>query len=174
MHFWSISQRTKHLNLKSLLGPNIPLAKIITSESLEVFSQTIFLVLQSYSTQYKPLSPKKRRRHSVDSFTPHSQHELNLLHKKFETFNKKFSTPVYNNSNKRNTSTLPVSIYQCYETPINSRMKPDFQSLHLHTFQPNKLKRSREISLSHDPIEQDLDYQEILEDLLFNLPSTSF
>ena len=38
----------------------------------------IFHVLQSDSTQYKPPSPKKRRRHSVDSCTPHSHNELSL------------------------------------------------------------------------------------------------
>ena len=65
-------------NLKSLLRPNITLAKITTSGSFGVFSQTIFHVLQSDSTQYKPPLPKKRRRHSIDSCTPHSQHELNL------------------------------------------------------------------------------------------------
>ena len=46
-------------NLKSLLGPNITLAKIITSGFFGVFSQTIFHVLQSDSTQYKPPLPKK-------------------------------------------------------------------------------------------------------------------
>ena len=158
-------------NLKSLLGPNITLAKIITSGFFAVFLQTKFHVLQSDSTQNKPPSPKKRRKHSVDS-GPHSQHELNLLHKNFENFCKTFSTPAHNYSNKRNTPTLPVSIYQCYEISINSRIKQDFHSLHLHTFQPNKLKRSREFSLSHDSIEKDPDYQEIPEDLLFNLPST--
>ena len=101
-------------NLISLLGSNITLAKIITSGFFGVFSQTIFHVLQSDSTHYKPPSPKKRRRHSIDSCTPHSQHELNLLHKKFENFYKKFSSPAHNNSNKRHTSTLPASIYQCY------------------------------------------------------------
>ena len=58
-------------NLKSLLGPNITLAKIISSGFCGVFSQTIFQVLQSDSTQYRPPSPKKRRRHSIDSCTPH-------------------------------------------------------------------------------------------------------
>ena len=42
-------------NLKPLLGPNITLAKIITSGFFRV---TIFHVLQSDSTQYKPKSPK--------------------------------------------------------------------------------------------------------------------
>ena len=50
-------------NLKSLLGPNIILAKIITFRFFGVFSQTIFHVLQSDSTQYKPPSPEKRRGH---------------------------------------------------------------------------------------------------------------
>ena len=159
-------------NLKSLLGPNITLAKIFASGLFGVFSQTKFHVLQLDSTKYKPTSPKKRRKHSVDSCTPRSQHELSLLHKNFENFYNKFSTPAHNHSNKRTISTLPVSIYQCYETPINSRMKPDFQSLHLHTFQPNILKRSHEFFLSHDSIEKDPDYQEIPKDLLFNPPST--
>ena len=66
-------------NLKSLLGPNITLAKIITSGYFRVFSQTIFHVLLSDSTQYKPPSPKKRQRHSIDSCAPQSQHELNLF-----------------------------------------------------------------------------------------------
>ena len=134
--------------------------------------RTIFLVLQSDSTQYKPPSHKKRRRHALDSCTPHSQHDLNLLHKKLENFFKKFSSPIHNNSNKRHTPTLPVSVYQCYETPIDTHMKPDFQSLHFHTFQRNELKPSRGISLSRDSIEKDSDYQEIPEELLFYLPST--
>ena len=144
------------------------MAKIIASGFFGVFSQTIFHVLQSDSNKYKTPSPKKRRKNLVDSRTEHSQHELNLLHKKFENFHKVFPTPVDNNSNKRNTSTLLVSKYHCYASPINSRIKRDVQSLQ----QPNKLKRSREISLSHDSIKQDPDYQEIPEDLLFNLPST--
>ena len=45
-------------SLKSLLGPNITLAKSITSGFFGVLSQTIFHVLQYYSTQYKPPSPK--------------------------------------------------------------------------------------------------------------------
>ena len=128
-------------------------------------------MLQSGSTQYKQTSPKKQRRPSIDSCTPHSQHELNLLHKKFENFYNKFSSPVHNNSNKRHTSTLPASIYQCYDTPIGSRTKQDFISRHLHTFQPNKRKRSRGVSLSRDSIDKDPDYQEIKE-LFLNLPST--
>ena len=92
-------------NLKALVGPNITLAKIITSGFFGILSQIIFHVLQADSTNYKPSSPKKRRRHSVESGTPHSHHELNQLHKKF-------SSPVHNNSNKH-TSPLPVSIYQC-------------------------------------------------------------
>ena len=83
-------------NLQSLLGPNITLAKIFTSGFFGVFSQTIFHVLQSDSTQYKQPSPKKRLKHSVDSCTPHSQNELNLLHRKFENFYKKFSSPFTN------------------------------------------------------------------------------
>ena len=84
-------------NLKSLLGPNITLTKIITSGFFGVFSQTIFHVLQSDSIQYKPPSPKRRRKHSVDSCTPRSQNELNLLHRKFENFYKKFLSPVHHN-----------------------------------------------------------------------------
>ena len=157
-------------NLKSLLGPNITLAKIITSGFFGVFSQTIFHVLQSDSTQNKPPSPKRRRRHSISSCNPHSHNELNLLHKKFENFFKKSSSPAHNNSNEHNTSPLLNSIYQCYETPNDSRTKADFQSLHLHSFRPNK--RSRGISLSRDLFENDSDYQEIPKDLLFNLPPT--
>ena len=81
------------------------MAKIFTSGFCGVFSQTIFHVLQSDSTQYKPPLPKQRRKHLVDSCTPHSQHELNLLNKKFENFYKKISSPVHNNSNKRHTPT---------------------------------------------------------------------
>ena len=79
---------------------------------------------------------------------------------------------MHNNSNQPHTSTLPASIYQCYETPIDSRTKPDFQFLHLHTFQTNKRKRSRGISLSRDSIDKYPDYQEIPEELFLNLPST--
>ena len=157
---------------KSFFGPSITLATIIFSGFFGVFMRTIFLVLQSDSTQYKTPSHKKRRKHAVDSCTPHSQHELNLLHKKFENFLKKFSSPIHNNSNKRHTPTLPVSVYQCYETPIDSDMKPDFQSLQFQTFQCNKLEPSRGISLSRDSIEKDSDYQEKPEELLFYLLST--
>ena len=148
------------------------MAKIITSGFFGVFLQTLFHVLQSDSTLCKPLLPKNRRRHSINSCTPHSQHELTLLHKKFENFFKKFSSPVHNNSNKRHTSTLPTSIYQGYETPIDSCTKPDFESLHLHTFQSNKRKRSRGISFSRDSFDKGPDYQEIPEELFLNLPST--
>ena len=147
------------------------MAKIITSRVFGVFSHTMFHVLQSDSAQNKPPLLKKRRRHSIDSCTPHSQHELNLLHKKFENFYRK-SSSVHNNSNKRPTSILPASIYQCYGTPNDSCTKPDFQSLHLHTFQPNKPKRSRGISLSRDSLDKGPDYQEIPEELFLNLPST--
>ena len=56
-------------------------------------------------------------------------------------------------------------MYQCYETTIDSRTKRNFQSLHLHTFQPNKFKTSREIYLSQDSNGKDPDYQEIQEPL---------
>ena len=95
-------------NLKTLVGPIITLAKIITSGFFGIFSQTIFHVIQADSTHYKQPSPKKRHRRSVDSGI---QNELNLLHIKFENFYKKFSPPVHNNSNKNQTSTLPASIY---------------------------------------------------------------
>ena len=49
-------------NLKSFFRTNITLAKTIISGIFGVFSQTIFHVLQSNSTQYKPPSPKRRRR----------------------------------------------------------------------------------------------------------------
>ena len=158
-------------NLKSLLGPNITLAKNITSGFFGVFSQKIFHVLQSDSTQYKQPSPKKRRRHSVDSCTPNSQRKLNLLHKKFENLYKKFCSPVNDNSKKHHISTLPASIYQCYETPMGSHRNTDFQLLQLRTFQPNKRKRSRGISHSRDSFGDDPDYQEIPEELILKLPS---
>ena len=159
-------------NLKSLLEPNITLAKIITSGFFGLFSQTILHVLQSDSTKNKPPSTKRRRKHSVDSCTPNSKNDLNLLHRKFENSYTKFSSPVHNNSNKRHTATLPTTIYQCYETPIETHRKPDFQSLHLHTFHPNKRKRSNAISLSKDSFEDDPDYQETPKELILNLPST--
>ena len=119
-------------NLKALLAPNITLAKIITSGLFGVFSQTIFHVLQSDFSQYKPLSTKKRT-HSVYSNTTQSQIELNLLHKQFENFYRKFSSPVHNNSNKNKTSTLPTSFNECYDVPKTSHNKLDFHSLHLQT-----------------------------------------
>ena len=137
-------------DLLSLLGPIITLAKVITSGFFGVHSQTVFHVLQSDSTQYKSPSPKKRQRHSVDICTLHSHnfpHSLNLLHKKLENFYEKFSSPLHNNSNKQHTSTLPSTIYQCYELPIDSHKKPAFQSLQLHTFRPNKRIRSHGFSL---------------------------
>ena len=148
------------------------MAKIITSGFFGIFSQAIFHELQSDSTQYKPPSPKKRRRHSVDSCTPQSHNELNLLHKKFENFYKKFSSPVHNNSNKYYTSTLPTSIYQCYKTPKESHKTPDSQSLKLHTFYPNKRKRSHGVSVSRDSFDDDLYCQEVLEEPVLYLPST--
>ena len=108
---------------------------------------------------------------TIDSCTPHS-HELNLLHKKFENFYKKFSSPVHNISKKRHTATLSASIHQWYETPTDSRMKPDFQTLHLHNFQPNKRKRSRGISFSRDSLDKHPDYQENPEERFLNLPRT--
>ena len=84
--FGLFCSRFNAYNLESLLGLNITLAKIITSGFCGVFSKTIFRLLQSDSTQYKPPSPKKRGNHSVDSCTPHSQTELNLLHRNFENF----------------------------------------------------------------------------------------
>ena len=48
-------------NLKALLGPNITLAKIITSGYFGNFLQTIFHVLPSDSSQKIPLSPKTLR-----------------------------------------------------------------------------------------------------------------
>ena len=74
----------------------------------------------------------------VDSCTPHSQTKLNLLHKKFENTYKEFSSAVHNNSNKHRASTLPTSIYECYELTVESHKKPDFQTSHLHSFHPNK------------------------------------
>ena len=150
------------------------MAKFITSGFFGVFSQTLFHVLQSDSTLYKPPLPQKKRRHSVDSCTPHSHNELNLLHNKFENFYKIFASPVHNNSNKHPTSTLPTSIYQRYELPIDSHKKPDFQSLQLNTFHPNKRKRSHGISHSRDFFDDDPDYQKIPEELTLNLPSTRF
>ena len=162
-------------NLKALLGPNITLAKIITSGFFGVFSQTIFHVLKADSTEYGPPSPNvdTHRRHSVDSATPHSHHELNHLHRKFENFYKKFSCPAHNNSNKH-TSTLPISIYDCYESPIVTRHRePDFQSLQLHSFHPDPRKRSHHISISKDSFEDNPNYQEIdIPEEFVNLPST--
>ena len=142
---------------KQQLGPNITLAKIITSGFFGVFSQAMFLVLKCDFLQYKPPSPKKGRKHSVDSKTPHSQTELNLSHRTVENFYEKFSSPVHNKSNKQKTFTLPTSIYDCYDLPIVSHKKLDFRSLHLHTFQSNKRKRSRGISLSKDSFDNDPD-----------------
>ena len=57
---------------------------------------------------------------------------------------------------------------------MQSRRKPDFQSLQLHTFQPNHRKRSHTVSFSQDFFEDDPNYQEIdiPEDHILNLPST--
>ena len=161
-------------NLKALVGPNITLAKIITSGFFGISSQTIFHVLQADSSDYKPPSPKERRRHSVESDTPHSHHELNQLHRKFVNFYKKFSSQAHNNSNKH-TSTLPVSIYDCYESrTVQAHRKPDLHSLKLHTFHPNQRKRSNIVSISRDSLEEDHNYQEIdlPEELILNLPGS--
>ena len=131
----------------------------------------MFHVLQSDSTQLKPPSTERRQKHSVDNCTPHDKVELKLLHKKFEYFYKEFSSPVHNNSKKR-ASTLPTAVGQCYELTIESHKKPDFQSLYLHTFYPNKRNCSCGISLSRDSIQDDPDYQEIPEEDRLILPST--
>ena len=123
--FGLFRNRSNAYNLKFLLGLNITSAKIITSGFRGFFSKTIFRLLQSDSTRYKRPSPKKRRKHSVDSCTPHSQTELNLLHRDFEKFYEKLSYPVHNNSNKHRASTLPISIYECYELRVESNKKPD-------------------------------------------------
>ena len=138
---WTVCSVFNAYNLKSLLGPKITLAKIITSRFFGVFSQVVFHLLQS--------SPKRRRKDFVDKSTPNSQNELNLLHRIFENFYKKFYYPIHNNSNKQIASTLHPSICECYKLPIESHRKPGFQSLHLHTFQSSKRKRSRAISLSN-------------------------
>ena len=85
----------KAYNLKAILGPKITLAKVIRIGFAEVFSQTIFHVLQTDANNYKPPSPKKKKRkHSIDSSYQHSQTELNFVPIKFETFFKKFSFSV--------------------------------------------------------------------------------
>ena len=57
---------------------------------------------------------------------------------------------------------------------MQSRRKPDFQSLQLHTFHPNHRKRSHTVSISQDSFEDDPNYQEIdiPEDHILKLPST--
>ena len=159
-------------NLKSLLGHYMPLGKIITSGFFGVFLPPIFHLLQSDSTRPKPPSAKRGRKPSNDSCTPHNQVGLNLLHKKFENFYKKTSSLVHKNSNKHCVSTLLTFFYECYELPVESQKKPDFQSLYLLTFYLNELKRSRGISLSRDTIEDDPHYQESREELILKLPST--
>ena len=54
--------------------------------------------------------------------------------------------------------------------PIESHRIPKFQSLHLHTFDHKKRKRSCAISLSIHFFQDDPDYQEIPEELILNLP----
>ena len=85
MPFWTISKLNAN-NYKALLDPNITLAKIIPSRFFGVFSQTLFHVLQSDSSQYKPPFHKKQQKHSVESNIPHSQTELNLLQRKIKNF----------------------------------------------------------------------------------------
>ena len=58
-----------------------------------------------------------------------------------------------------------------HTTPLHSHKQPDFQSLQLHTFHPNNRKRSHGISLSGNSFDVDSDYQEIQDELIFNLPS---
>ena len=64
----------------------IKLAKIITSEFFAVFQQSTLHVLKTDSAYYKPTSPKKTQKHSVDGSIPYSQNELNLLLGKFPNF----------------------------------------------------------------------------------------
>ena len=121
-------------NLKSLLGPNVTSAKVITSAFFSVFSQNIFHVLLLDFFHCKPPSTKSRK-HSFVISTPHSLNELNLLNRKFENFHGKFSSTVHNNSSKHRASSLPTSNYECYVLPVESHQKIDYQSLTLHTLQ---------------------------------------
>ena len=84
--FGLIRSAFKAYNPNSLLSPNITLAKVTTSGFFGVFSQSIFNVLQSDTTTFEQPSPKKGRKHSVDSNTLYSQDELNLLKREFRNF----------------------------------------------------------------------------------------
>ena len=81
------------------------------------------------------------------------------------------SSPVQNNSNKHRASILPTSIFECYELQVEPHNKPEFQSLHIHTFHPSKRKRLRVISLSEDSFVDDPDNQESPEKLILIFPS---
>ena len=72
---------------------------------------------------------------------------------------KKFSSPVHNNSNKHRASTVHTTFYDYYERPIELHNKTDFKPLYLRTFNPTKLKRSQDLSLSKDTLKNELDYQ---------------
>ena len=149
------------------------LAKTVARGFFEVVSQTLFLVLQTDSKNQNPPTPKKRkRRHSVDSSTQQSQIEFNLLHRIFENFYNKFSYHLHSISNKHRASTLLTSISECYEQPIESEPKPDFKSLHFNFFNLHKHRPLYAISNSKNSCDDDPENQEILEELILNLPST--
>ena len=117
---------------------------------------------------YYNLIPRNLYYHCLRKYEnpPHSENGMNLLHKKFENFYKKF-----NKSNKHRASTLPTSKYECYEQPVEIHRKIDFQSLHLHTFYSNKRNCSRAKSLCEDFFEDVPDYQDVLEEFILYLSS---
>ena len=82
--------------MKLFVGPNIKVATITTTGFSQIFSQIIFLVQKLDSINNNQGNPPKGRKweHSVDSSTPDSQKQLNLLHRKFETFCEN-SPPLY-------------------------------------------------------------------------------
>ena len=108
-------------NLKLLLGPDITLSKIFTSGFLEYFLKPLFIYYKLNPIIKNDHPQKSKQKPSVDSSTPHSQIELNLLKRSL-----KFPSPVHNNFNKQGASTLPTKI-KCCELPVESQPKPNFK-----------------------------------------------
>ena len=117
----------------------------------------------------------KRAEYTLLIVKPHTL-KLNWFFytQKFENFYKTFSFPVYNNPNRNKASTHPTSIYESYELLVTPQLKPDFKLLHLHTFYAKRRTRTHNVSLFEDSFEEDPKYQEILEELILNLPKYSY
>ena len=151
-------------------APNITLSKILPPDFLAYFHEqcSMYYNLIQHNLNHHQLKEEENTQLTIVLRTIKLNWSYYTKSLKFSIRN---SPLLYTIIQKKRASTLPTSVGQCYELTIESHKKPDFQSLYLHTFYPNKRNCSCGISLSRDSIQDDPDYQEIPEDDLLILPS---